>query len=201
MVLHSSHPDSELRRIRSSDTIEPYRQGDLDELCGLYAIVNAIRLAEYPRRKLSRADSRLLFYRGLKFLERRGYGDAPRVGIGTELWTKLARHLLRYARKIDAAHLLSRKSAVRVLPGEIAAAVAFIEDEVAVGIPVAVELRRALNHYTVVSAYTDDRWTLFDSFGYRWLEKSSLGAQGSGARHVLGEYAVAFIPATADLTD
>ena len=34
--------------VRRSD-ISPYRQGQLDGLCGLYAIINAIRLATHDR--------------------------------------------------------------------------------------------------------------------------------------------------------
>jgi hypothetical protein len=32
----------------------PFRQGDLDGLCGAYAVVNAVRLAALPRRRLTR---------------------------------------------------------------------------------------------------------------------------------------------------
>ena len=39
----------------------PFEQGDLDGLCGVYAVVNAVRHAAYPHRRLSAAESRGLF--------------------------------------------------------------------------------------------------------------------------------------------
>ena len=44
-----------------ADTPRPFRQGDLDGLCGAYAVVNAVRLAALPHRRLRRAACAALF--------------------------------------------------------------------------------------------------------------------------------------------
>jgi len=36
--------------IPGAEALKPRFQGELDFLCGLYSIINAIRLAAYPRR-------------------------------------------------------------------------------------------------------------------------------------------------------
>src|SRR3954453_5531759 len=40
---------------------QPYRQGDLDGLCGPYCVVNAVRLAAHPQRRLRDAECTELF--------------------------------------------------------------------------------------------------------------------------------------------
>src|SRR3954453_5066129 len=40
---------------------QPYRQGDLDGLCGPYCVVNAVRLAAHPQRRLRDAECVELF--------------------------------------------------------------------------------------------------------------------------------------------
>src|ERR671932_2235549 len=41
--------------------LQPYRQGDLDGLCGPYCVVNAVRLAAHPQRRLREAECTELF--------------------------------------------------------------------------------------------------------------------------------------------
>lgn len=48
----------------------PYRQSDLDSLCGLYATVNALRVALAPTRALKRREAQELFVAGLAYLNR-----------------------------------------------------------------------------------------------------------------------------------
>ncbi len=40
---------------------KPFEQGDLDGLCGVYTVVNAVRLAAHPHRRLPAAECRGLF--------------------------------------------------------------------------------------------------------------------------------------------
>jgi len=40
---------------------KPFEQGDLDGLCGVYAVINAVRLAAHPHHRLRVADCRGLF--------------------------------------------------------------------------------------------------------------------------------------------
>jgi hypothetical protein len=48
-------------RTTVADAPRPLRQGDLDGLCGAYAVVNAVRLAALPYRRLRHAACAALF--------------------------------------------------------------------------------------------------------------------------------------------
>ena len=83
----------------------PFRQGDLDALCGCYAVVNAVRLAALPRRRLGRAACLELFAELVDELAEAGRLRAfvtGGVGTGT-----LARLLRRAKRWLDAEHGLA----------------------------------------------------------------------------------------------
>ena len=41
--------------------LEPFRQGRLDGLCGVYSVINALRLAVWPAHRLSRESCKDLF--------------------------------------------------------------------------------------------------------------------------------------------
>jgi hypothetical protein len=41
--------------------LHPYRQGALDSLCGIYAVINATRLAAWPAERLTKRDCHDLF--------------------------------------------------------------------------------------------------------------------------------------------
>jgi hypothetical protein len=169
----------------------PFRQGDLDSLCGLYAIVNGMRLALPPDRSIAKADTRQLFRAGLKFLEDHDCGDAARHGIPTEDWHALARHLLKFARRREIAHFKHGRRSIRELPVDLDEAIEEIERSVARGVPVAVELGKALNHYSVIAETNEQRWILYDSQDHSWIRKRHIGYDSS-SRHVLGRRAVFF---------
>ena len=51
----------------------PFAQGDLDNLCGLYAAVNAICVTSAPIRPFSPADAKHVLHAGVVYLQRRGW--------------------------------------------------------------------------------------------------------------------------------
>lgn len=177
-----------------SKALTPFRQGDLDSLCALYAIVNGMRLALEPSGGLLKAQSRNLFKRGMEFLEDDDRADIVRAGLDAKSWRRLARHMFDHLYEKGIADFKCDKSAFRRLPEDTDAATEIIESAVERGTPVAVELMRAWNHYTVVASVDREGWTLFDSHGYKRLKRKSLGVAGSGARHELGSHAIFFIP-------
>jgi hypothetical protein len=83
----------------------PFRQGDLDALCGAYAVVNAVRLAALPRRRLGRAACLELFAALVDELAEAGRLRAFVTG-GMNTGT-LARLLRRAKRWLDAEHGLA----------------------------------------------------------------------------------------------
>jgi len=173
--------------------LTPFRQGELDSLCGLYSIVNGIRLALAPR-ELPKAQSRTLFKSGMQRLEDEECGDIVRVGLDAKSWHRVARHMFDHLGEKGIVDLKCGKAAFRRLPEDLDTAVEMIESAVSRGTPVAIELKRAWNHYTVVESVDADGWGLFDSYRYKRIKRKSLGVEGSGARHQLGSRAIFFIP-------
>jgi len=115
-----------------------------------------------------------------------------RLRLEPEYWHDLAWHLFGVAAEKGLVNLKRGKRALRILSVETEEAIHEIERAVASGI--AIELQRALNHYTVVSGIEDDRRILFDSNNNTSIKKSSLGPKGGGKRHNLGERAIFFQP-------
>ena len=89
----------------AAGTPPPFRQGDLDALCSCYAMVNAVRLAALPRRRLGRAACLGLFAALVDELAEAGRLRAfVTGGVGTGV---LARLLRRAERWLDAEHGLA----------------------------------------------------------------------------------------------
>lgn len=179
--------------VTASPGLDPYCQGTFDSLCGLYAIINGIRLA-IPLERLSKAQCRSLFKYGMECLEDNDCGDIVRNGLPSKNWHALARHMFDQLYERYDIDLKCGKRAFRKLPTDGAVAIEQVEDAVARGISVAVELQPTLNHYTVVRAIDDDAWHLFDSYGYKSIKRRSLGGRCSEARHRLGPRAIFFHP-------
>ena len=78
--------------------LAPYAQGELDSLCGLYSIINAIRLVLYPVAPVSAVKSRKLFETGIEFLQQNGSLDPALInGINIRRWKLLAALLAEQA--------------------------------------------------------------------------------------------------------
>ena len=167
-------------------TLAPLRQGDLDGLCGLYAITNAIRIVLYPERKLRRHDLQKLMRAGLAILSRtRTLRRAVSDGMDDLLWTKLCDAVLAEAalivggefvrsRLVDGAAAVSARDMVRS-----------IKRSIRQGAPVLIELMGRYDHWTLAVAFGASRLSLFDSYGYYWVLIASLGVddRAGGAPH------------------
>jgi hypothetical protein len=162
-------------------------------LCGLYAIINGIRLAAPTEPPLAKKQCRRLLKQGLRHLEGRGYDSTPYYGMDSDVWVELAKHLLKYAAEKGVAQLRRKGAIIRFGP-DTAANIQQVEHSIANGTPVAIGLQRTLDHYSVVVGFNDERWMLFDSKDCRWVGKNLIGNADSAARHVLGPYGVTFAP-------
>jgi hypothetical protein len=77
----------------------PFEQGDLDGLCGVYAIVNAVRLAAQPHHRLRVADCRELFAVLLAELADEGrLRGFVTHGLGSRVLARLLRRAERWLR-------------------------------------------------------------------------------------------------------
>lgn len=155
--------------------IEPVTQGDLDGLCGLYCLINAIRVVMAPHRELKRAEVRAMFAAGVGFLARQGtLTETVHSCIGERDWPKLARRLVATAQNIvDRPLLLDRAQ----LSKDVATAekISDIERMINAGKAPCVFFRGKSRHYSVISGYTPSSLKLFDSFGYHRVLRRSCG--------------------------
>ena len=159
--------------------VEPLEQGSMDNFCGLYAAINALRL-ETP--KSARRD-RTLFEAGVGYLEKKEWlSTVLTEGMPNRLFAELARHL---AGKHDLQIERIVSSRKRHRPEEA------IMRAIAAGVPVLTSIDPPLDHYSVICGYSPTRWLLFDSYGYKWLSRAHCSfGQHKNARHTLRTWAM-----------
>jgi len=148
--------------IPAARELEPCLQGSLDGLCGLYAIINAIRIAAFGYRRDTHFANHALFVAGIAKLGEFGaIADYAGDGMNKTEFRALAKHLCRKASnsKIKLrCHALPVRVPDAQRQNNILAALT-------VGSPVLVNLEHKF-HYSVITGRTPSTLTLFDSFGY-----------------------------------
>lgn len=158
-----------------ADLIQPATQGDYDGLCGLYCIINAIRLVMAYQRELDREEVRALFTAGVRYLEQKGsLAEALHSCVSKQGWPKLAERIVATAQPMaDPFILLERPRLSKDAP--IIDIFRCIEKLIASGKAPCVFLRGRYRHYSVISGYTPASLRLFDSYGHRWVWRRSCG--------------------------
>lgn len=148
--------------------IKPVQQGSIDNLCGVYSIINALRLITPG----SSDRDRNLLEAAVTYLDEREWLSSVMLeGTHTALFAAMARHLAalngyQIARIASSHHREGHGQAImRSLVAEL---------------PILVSIEPPLDHYSVIYGYTPNRWLLFDSYGYRWLRKN--GCTWGGAK-------------------
>jgi hypothetical protein len=166
--------------------IQPVYQGDCDGLCGLYCILNGIRLVAAPSRILSDAEVQELFVGGVQDLASAGaLPEAVCRSIERDHWRQLANALQRQA-ATSFGLTLKIEQPFASDEAQMAEALGAIERMILQRKAVMVFMRGTYRHYTVIAGYSPASLRLFDSFGYRWLRKASVTTDGNeNARHRL----------------
>ena len=153
--------------------IEPYQQGKLDSLCGLYAVINAARLVYFESSPLSRQRCKGLFAEGIDFLNaKRGSRDAPHWGMSVGRQRKLAKALLNGEALADLPKL--RLGPALPPMTDIDHLQDTIETAIAGGDVLLACFHGRISHHTVIVGQTPTRVLLFDSDGMKYLNKSGL---------------------------
>jgi hypothetical protein len=141
--------------------LEPYSQGELDSLCGLYSIINAIRLVLQPLAPVSAAKSHKLFEVGIEFLRKNGSLDPALInGINIRRWKLLAALLAEHAS--TAKYSIAVETTKRRMSAQ--AIMRCIDESIANGSPVLLHLGRRHQHYTIIAGVTQHSIRLFDSW-------------------------------------
>jgi hypothetical protein len=166
--------------LKAAQTLIPYRQGKLDGLCGLYATINALRLASSPAHPMPLRHANALADIGFAYLEKRKkLQRAVSQGMGCSLRIKLARHLITHANTFSPHTYQMREP--NIAPDTYAQ---IIETEIMAQRPVCITLNGALDHFTVICGVSQTQYHLFDSDGLARVYKSScsLAAKGQTQR-------------------
>lgn len=186
MVASDAPSPARRGRIASSTHLEPLQQGEFDGLCGIYAVVNGLRLLLQPFQPLSYAACEQLYRAGIDRLDREGrLGSAATWGISQSRWLRMVPAICTAATRISNIAV----SATRAFPHQhrVSRAAAFVAIEAAIDAqcPVLVELGGIYEHFSVVCGYSSSRLMLHDSYGYRWIHRGacSVTAEAGEWRH------------------
>lgn len=155
-----------------SKHIEPYKQGQLDSLCGLYSAINAIRLAAYPQKPLTKKHAKCLFQAGVSYLNRKEGRLAMIMteGMSDKRWRKLMRHLVKVAN--DDFRLKIQITRFKGIPSALED---FVDERLARREIICISLEGRLDHFSIISGMSEKRYVMFDSDRTKWLLKSSIG--------------------------
>lgn len=155
--------------IAAARSIEPLRQGTLDGLCGLYAVINAIAVARWPYVPVTPLEAAQLFEGGLYELNR-STDLAETVAEGME-WPTL--RSLAPALCLQASVKPVRVDLVR-LPYSAPATTRenAVRRNIMVQRPVIVNIDDR-SHYSVIIGLSKSRYYLHDSAGGYWVSKLS----------------------------
>jgi hypothetical protein len=180
----------------AAERLLPYHQGLFDGLCGLYSVLNAIQLAQWPMLERSAHRSRRLFQHGIEALEHRGLlHSATKHGMDEPTWTWLTDKLLVEATRLSGTKLRRVPILQKTKRSDLDGALALIDRHTRLGEPVLVELAGSYQHYTSIVGVSDNRLHLFDSYGYRWIAAASceLAHHRASARHRIARSSAAVI--------
>ncbi|ANU08694.1 hypothetical protein [Paraurantiacibacter namhicola] len=155
-------------RLPASKRLLPIQQGELDGLCGIYSLINAIRLLKTEAGTLGRYDSATLFSFAIYRLAERG-DLRERLNTGIP-WTMLKRIGERVARVASDDRLQMTIAPIhRGSPDRLDV----IKRTLLQGRPIIASVHRH-EHYTVLAGYSRTRAIIFDSSGGHWVPLSSI---------------------------
>ncbi|WP_288460061.1 hypothetical protein [uncultured Sphingomonas sp.] len=165
---------------------EPYLQGQLDTLCGIYSAINGLAAVLASVWPLRGSAATTLFRHAIGFVAQRiPLVDAVIDGISPELWLDLIQELARLV-KAGPGRAIRIERPFADTPGvrfrEVCARIDAALDR---GDVVLVSLVGTYDHYTVVRGHTDARYLLHDSISLQSLMKRACGSLRSSRRHLI----------------
>jgi hypothetical protein len=180
---------------RSSRPSKPARQGDYDGLCGVYAVINTIRLL-LPR--MTVADGELLFAYLLAKISKRNRSSETIVWDGTDHQTLEAMVNLasRYLQQQTLPRLTIETPFRRRRCLTLSAVWLDIRKGIEDGAVVILGLYGPINHWTVVVGVTRTRLKLFDSDGMTNLHRETCTIGQGRRRHRINPRDVFFVRRT-----
>jgi hypothetical protein len=169
-------------RLPGAAQLEPVRQGTLSKLCGMYSVINAIRLLLHPR-QLSKPQLHDLYLTGIRYLsKKRLLQHVLETGMEEDIWLGLADALAEHVNQCMGMSILVRKILRGGALSSRLRALQVVRRTMRTGSPIIAGFGGTHHHYTVLAGYTDQSLLLCDSSGLRWLAWKRVGLEGVGER-------------------
>jgi len=158
----------------AASDLKPLRQGELDGLCGLYAVINALRLGMAETAPLTNARSRELAGLAIDRMYRwRRPSSNISCGMDPKHQRALANLIAQHVSGVEADVVFERCTLDR--HASIDDAFSWVEQSLQQGKPVLALLSGAHDHFTVIRGITDRSLVLFDSAGRTRLSRAHCG--------------------------
>lgn len=155
--------------------IKPLRQGALDSLCGVYAILNAVRLLAYPDKHIHMRDLKTLFRRGVKILSKqRHLKFTLSWGLDPVPWDRFLERFLPDVEAVVGFRIKQHKVFESEDGRKVSEVARALRSHLDQGHPIVLILGGAYDHWTVIAGHSEQRLHLFDSYGYCWISTRSL---------------------------
>lgn len=152
----------------ASHQIRPLQQGDLDGLCGVYSLINAIRLVRANNRPLVKGELDALFsFAAYRLAETGDLHERLVRGVPWELLKRLGKKMIGVASAPDLKLELS------VIHRSRADRLEIMKRSLLAGAPLIASLYRD-EHYSVIVGWSPTRARLFDSSASHWVQLRSL---------------------------
>ena len=153
----------------SGNTIKPYKQGELDPLCGIYASINAIRWLCRHHSPISPQRAHVMFEEAAQHLaSKRKLSGVLCNGMGDKTLYALLRHLMAYCADSHGVQL----SASIIKQNNMMRDVMKVQLETQNVL--LVRLKGVFDHFTVIHGFDDKRWFLYDSGGMSYVYHRSI---------------------------
>ena len=161
------------RKSRRSSLPRPRQQGDIDGLCGFYAIINALRLAFQPFGGLSVQHEKLIWRSIVRAADRKWrFATVFLGGTHTYQFLDLARYAAKAAYRLTGKKVLLKpllrrdvEACARSVDTVIAALKAKGHTSILAGLD-----SKELSHWTVITGVSRSTLRVLDSDGFHYLK-------------------------------
>lgn len=150
----------------------PLRQGEMDELCGVYAILNAIRLLA-PKAPVRDTEVEIFGLLVDKLSKKQPVSELLWDGVKFNDMEKLAGEAIKYSAKHLDCDIQCRRLPRRPSPKTLDEYWEYVRIEVKKGAVAIIRLKKIHDHWTLVRNATPKRFSLFDSVELSHLDKSN----------------------------
>lgn len=166
-------PKAKKRTARRSSLPRPRQQGDIDGLCGFYAIINALRLAFQPYGGLSAHHERLIWRSIVRAADRKWrFATLFLGGTHTYQFLDLARYAAKTTHRLTGKKVLLKpllRRDVEVCAKSLAAVIAALKAKGHTSILAGLDSKE-LSHWTVITGVSRSTLHVLDSDGFHYLK-------------------------------